>query len=221
MICRKQKGHLQKHIIKTVSDNQEQIIQWIMDLYCPDGFDVDPTYSKGVFYKKIKQPKFKFDIEPKHPDIVQLDVSDLNLEHVGGTLVKSIMFDPPFVGGHVKAGKDGIIKKRFGCYKKIYDLWNMYRNALQAFYSILDDKGILVFKCQDSVEDHKQFLSHVEIINDAIQMGFYPKDIFILTAKNRIIGKTHRNQQHARKYHSYFIVFEKSECKVGYTIKEL
>jgi hypothetical protein len=53
----------------------------------------------------------------------------------------------------------------------------------------------------------------------ALQVGFYPKDLFILMAKNRINsfnGEKWKNQYHARKHHSYFWVFQKSKCKVNY-----
>ena len=47
-----QRPKLQKpEIIKSISYSQEEILKWIIRLYCPDGFDLDPTYSKGVFYK--------------------------------------------------------------------------------------------------------------------------------------------------------------------------
>lgn len=66
-------------------------------------------------------------------------------------------------------------------------------------------------KCQDTVDSCKQYFSHVEIINHASKVGFYPKDLFILLAKARIIGENHEKQQHARKFHSYFIVFLKTK----------
>ncbi len=46
-------------------------------------------------------------------------------------------------------------------------------------------------------------------MNEASKLGFINKDLFILLAKNRIIGHNHGNQKHARKFHSYFIVFKK------------
>jgi hypothetical protein len=49
---------------------------------------------------------------------------------------------------------------------------------------------------------------------EAIKYGFYPKDLFILLAKNRL--NDGRVQQHARKYHSYFWVFKKQNCKIDY-----
>jgi hypothetical protein len=71
---------------------------------------------------------------------------------------------------------------------------------------ILCEKGILVFKCQDTISGGKQYLSHVEIINMAVRLGFYPKDLFILLSKNRLMSPNQRNQKHCRKFHSYFVV---------------
>ena len=79
------------------------------------------------------------------------------------------------------------------------------------FWRILKDKGILIFKCQDKISSGKQYLSHYFIINEAIKIGFYPKDLFILLAKNRIIADWQKkNQKNARKFHSYFLVLEKN-----------
>jgi hypothetical protein len=61
------------------------------------------------------------------------------------------------------------------------------------------------------VSSGKQYLSHVEIINMAREIGFYAKDLFILEAKNRLIDPRIKKQQHARKFHSYFLVFEKKK----------
>ena len=209
----------QENIIKSISYSQDEILNDIITLYVSgETFDLDPTYSKGVFYRNILAPKWKFDLYPINEYILQSDAKDITRDKVNNEPISSIMFDPPFLGGSKKKGKDGIIKKRFGYYKNIPALWAWYKECLQTFYTLLEDDGVLVFKCQDSIECSKQFLSHIEIINMALQIGFYPKDLFILLAKNRIIGKTHRKQQHCRKYHSYFIVFKKQDCKVPYSI---
>ncbi len=75
--------------------------------------------------------------------------------------------------------------------------------------------GIVIFKCQDVVSGGKQYFSHCWIMDEAIRFGFYPKDLFILIAKVRL--NDGREQQHGRKYHSYFWVFEKKVCKVDYS----
>lgn len=60
-------------------------------------------------------------------------------------------------------------------------------------------------------------MSHVFIINEAEKLGYYCKDMFILLAKNRIVADWQlKNQKNARKFHSYFLVFEKSNKKIKY-----
>ena len=204
-----------KDLIKSISYDQDEIIKWIMTLYCPDGFELDPTYSTGNFYDKIPQPKYRFDINPQASGVKQADCTNLPLDN---NSIKSIMFDPPFIAGN---SRTGIISMRFGSYKNIQtELWDMYHKAIKEFYRILKESGILVVKCQDVIDSSKQYFSHVEIINYAINLGFYPKDLFILLAENRIIGSTHHNQQHARKFHSYFMVFIKQKIPVKYTVSD-
>ena len=211
------KTEKKKEIIKTISYSQEEIIRNIMELYKIECFDLDPTYSKGNFYKKIPEPKLKFDLDPQSKGVEKSDCISLPLEE---NSIKSIMFDPPFIASIPKGKPTGIINQRFGYYRNIQtELWNMYHKALEEFYRILKDDGILVFKCQDTIDSCKQYLSHIEIINYASLLGFYPKDLFVLLAKNRIIGKHHHNQQHARKFHSYFLVFIKQKSPVKYNLK--
>lgn len=193
-------------MIKTINDNQTNLIKDIISLYCPNGIELDPTYSKGVFYKKIEQPKIKSDLYPKSSDVIQSDASNLWLENES---IGSIMFDPPFVVGHTKQNPTGIIGERFHGFRYINDLWSWYDNCLTEFHRVLKKKGVLIFKCQDTVSSGKQWFSHVHIINKAEELGFYTKDLFILTAKSRIIGHNHHVQKHARKFHSYFLVFVK------------
>lgn len=200
-------------IISTISYNQDEILKNIIKLYCPNGFDCDPTYSKGNFYKRIPGPEYKFDLKPIIEGVTQADCCNLPL---GDNSLQSLVFDPPFIGGSIGTGKMGIIKERFGIYKNIPTLWDMYRNALREFHRVLKPNGVLVFKCQDSVESGKQFLSQFRIIKDALSMGFYPKDVFILMAKSRLVSPSQRVQQHARKFHSYFLVFINTLCPVNY-----
>ncbi|MCP4648723.1 MAG: hypothetical protein GY853_01405 [PVC group bacterium] len=200
-------------MITTISYNQEEIIKNIIQLYCPQGIELDPTYSKGVFYKNIEKPFHRFDLHPQIEGVREADCRELPL---GGESVSSIMFDPPFVGASQKDGKPGVIKTRFGYYKNIPILWDMYIDALKEFHRILKENGILIFKCQDTIESSKQYFSEFKIIKEALALGFYPKDKFILLAKSRLMSPNMKVQQHARKFHSYFLVFIKKDCKVAY-----
>ena len=198
-----------KTIIKTTNDNQIDLIGDIITLYCPEGIDLDPTYSKGIFYKcgKVKQPKIKSDLYPKTEDIIEADAADLKWLEDGS--IKNIMFDPPFLAGYTKKKPTGHMGKRFHGFRYVPDLWEWYDKSLEEFYRVLEKDGVLIFKCQDTVSSGKQWLSHVHIINKAESLGFYTKDLFVLTAKRRMIGHNHNNQKHARKFHSYFLVFIK------------
>ena len=92
----------------------------------------------------------------------------------------------------------------------ILDILHLHsrNNSLKEFYRILKFGGIVIFKCQDVCSGRKQFFSHGIVMNMAVQLGFYPLDMFVLLAKSRLIRM--QNQNHARKYHCYFWVFQKS-----------
>ncbi len=209
----------QEGIIKSISYSQDEILSWIMQLYCPDGFEWDCTYSKGNFYKSgvIPEPKYKTDLHPQLPYVERIDVTDTGFDET----FNSIIFDPPFLaskGPSHNVCKQGsnIIPQRFGVLPTMDLLWLFYNKALCSLYYHLNDNGVLCVKSQDTISSAKQYLSHCFIINKAIEVGFYPKDLFVLLAKNRVISSKHKNQQHARKFHSYFMVFIKQKCKVPY-----
>lgn len=209
-----------KDVIKSVSDNQTEIINNIFKLYIPDRvIDLDPTYSKGNFYKKtnIDSPKLKFDLYPQTEDTVECSADNLPLEDCS---VNTIMYDPPFVVGTPNSSKNtvgsNIITNRFGSFKNIEDLWRFYDSSLKEFSRIIKPGGVLIVKCQDTISSSKQYLSHIEMINYGIRHGFYCKDLFIQTTKNRILSGKHKTQVHARKYHCYWVVFTKEKNKVNY-----
>lgn len=206
-------------MIKSISFSQEEIIKNIIKLYVQSGkIDLDSTYSIGNFYKNtgITEPKYKFDINPTAQDVQYGDSRNLPLPDES---VFSEMFDPPFLattGKSLKEDHGNIINRRFGVYENERQLHQMYVDSMKEAYRILKYNGILIFKCQDKVSSGKQYLSHVFIINEAIKIGFYPKDIFVLMAKNRIVANWQKNQKHARKYHCYFLVFEKTNRRIEY-----
>lgn len=208
-------------MITSINYSQIDIIQNIIQLYIPQGkIDADVTYSKGVFYKNgnIQKPQYKFDINPQTVDTIQADCRNLPLPD---NSINSLMFDPPFLATSGKSlstqENNNLMLRRFGCYSNEKELHKFYQDALNEFNRVLINNGILIVKCQDKISSGKQYLSHVFIINQAIEQGFYPEDIFILLAKSRIVADWQiKNQKHARKFHSYFIVFRKSNFKIKY-----
>jgi tRNA G10 N-methylase Trm11 len=212
---------MQENFVKSISYDQSEIIKWILQLHVPEHIiDCDPTYSKGNFYKNtgITPPIYKFDINPQTNDTVYADARTLPLDNES---VNCLMFDPPFLattGKSITENNDNnYINKRFGVFPDEQSLHQFYVDSMKEFYRVLKDNGILIFKCQDKISSSKQYLSHVFIINEAIKLGYYPKDLFILLAKNRLVADWQaKNQKNARKYHSYFIVFQKCSKNIEY-----
>lgn len=212
---------IQNELIKSISYDQSEIIRWILQLHVPSGrIDCDPTYSIGNFYKNtgIDEPEYKFDINPQVEGVEFGDSRHLPLDDKS---INCLMFDPPFLATTGKSLKqdDGhnIINKRFGVYPSEQELHQFYIDSLKEAYRILKDKGILIFKCQDKISSGKQYMSHCFIYNEAVKIGFYPKDMFVLLSKNRLVADWQlKNQKNARKFHSYFWVFEKTNKRILY-----
>jgi hypothetical protein len=205
--------------VKSVYNSNFDTIKNIMFLYNIEQFDLDCTYSKGAFWKDLPSPKFKSDLYPVNEDVVQ--ASSENLPFGDGSM-KNIMYDPPFViaGKTYRDNKDGssIMAKRFEGYNTYNDLTVNYYNTLKELYRICEKGGHVVMKCQDTVSGGKNHFSHCLIMNMAMEIGFYPRDLFILNSNVRInsFGTKWTKQEHARKYHSYFWVFEKVKPRVKY-----
>ena len=208
-------------MIKSISYDQSEIIKWILQLHVPTGkIDCDPTYSIGNFYKNtgVEKPLYKFDINPQVDEVEYGDSRELPLED---SSINCMMFDPPFLattGKSLSENNDSnIINKRFGVYPSEQELHQFYIDSLKEAYRVLSNKGILIFKCQDKISSGKQYMSHCFIHDEAVKLGFYPKDMFILLAKNRIVADWQlKNQKNARKFHSYFWVFEKNNKRILY-----
>jgi SAM-dependent methyltransferase len=206
-------------MIKSISYDEQEIIQWILDLHCKTDIELDATFSKGNFYKgNFKEPIYKFDLNPQVEGVEKANAENLPFEKCS---LDTIMFDPPFLATKGKSLKEdnssNKINKRFGVYPTEKELHRFYLNALKEFYRILKDRGILIFKCQDKVSSGTQYMSHVFIMSEAEKIGFYCKDLFILLAKNRLVADWQlKNQKNARKFHCYFLVLEKCNKKVVY-----
>ena len=219
--------------ISSVASNQHKIIFDICQLYNNGNtsFDLDLIYSEGKFYGEhtyikpdgtketlyIEQPKHKCDVAPISEDILKIEPWG-NLPFENDTM-QSIMFDPPFIisprtAPSVFTGDktNNRIFRRFSGYYPVNELLDSYFHWMKECYRVLKDDGILIFKNQPTVTGGKQLNTHHWVWLCSEILGFDVVDEFILMAKQRIIGKI-QNQQHARKYHSYFYVIRKSTKK--------
>ena len=197
-------------VIRSISDSQSEILNSIITLYCPDGFDADISYGNGVFYKSVPIPTEKFDIDPQIEGVTRADSQSLPLKDAS---IGSIVFDPPFLT-YVRAGREGngkmVMSGRYSGYWRYDELEAHYRGTLKECSRVLKKDGIMVFKCQDIIHNHKMHCTHANIIKWASDIGLKLKDLFILAANHRMPSPNRKGtQKHARIFHSYFLVLVK------------
>lgn len=190
-------------MIPSISYDQYEILRWIRQLHMGGAqFELDPTFGKGNFYLPNDTPRFIGDLHPQSKKIEKMDST--NLVQFQDNQLSSIIFDPPFLS---RTGAGSIIKDRFGEYPSMPELLQMYSYSLQEFTRVLIPGGILVFKCQNTVMGGKQWWSVDFVCRQARRNNFRKIDEFILLAKHRMERTGNYTQRHARKFHSYFLVF--------------
>lgn len=203
-------------------DNSE-IFPRVLRLHVPPGARVaDVTYGKGVFWKNIPSGEY------------QLLASDLktgvdcrNLPYGNGE-VDCVVLDPPYMEGLYREDDSFAANGTHSAFRNHYSngnrpaaLGNKWHDAVLELYvraaiearRVLKSKGTLIVKCQDEVSAGIQRMTHVEIILNLIRMGYYPKDIFVVVRRNRPGVTRVIKQLHARKNHSYFLVFQLGATK--------
>ena len=220
-----------KGVIKNINTDQHRILADIMHLYNNDeGFELDPTYSKGNYYGNFKwvnedgekeiytipQPKYKMDVYPLAEDVQKLEImGDFPLEDES---VKSVNIDLPFVisvGPSMGNGNknSNITSNRFSAFYPVSNLVETYYHFLKEAYRVLKEDGILVWKCQRTITGGKTLNSPEMSWLFAESLGFDCVDAFYLEGKTRLISGKVKHQEHSRSYVSIFYVFKKSHRK--------
>jgi len=193
----------EENMIGTVYNNEQDLLQAILDIHCPQGIEVDPMYFKGNFYKAITPPRYKYDIQPIILGVEQADAKDLPL---GSRSVGSIILDPPFMFGiHGKTEKY-YSSATHGIFPNFGALAELYQGILKEAWRVLINKGICIIKCQDYT-DSKTTMTHCFVWQWAVETGLYPKDLAILHLPKGKVYNSNLTQRHLRKTHSYFWVF--------------
>lgn len=198
----------------------DEVFPFVLSLYVELGSIVaDVTYGKGVFWRNV--PKDAYEVRATDlsdgVDCRRLPYTDASID--------CVVFDPPYMhtpGGtaHVNhQNYEGYYKNnQAGSEKKYHEaVLDLYFSAAREAWRVLRDGGVYVVKCQDEVCANQQRLTHVEIINELNEYGFVTEDLFVVVRNgkpgvSRILG-----QSHARKNHSYFIVFIKPKGRKRWT----
>ena len=196
-----------------------KVFEQLMGLHVPHGSIVaDVTHGKGCFWNTMPEGRYNV----KATDIK--DGVDCRKLPYGNGEIDCLVLDPPYIEGFYRRHADHLagtgshanMRNYYGNHEAtgITAKWHgavreMYLESAKEAYRVLRPRGVFVVKCQAAVSANKQWLTHVEIINDCAELGYYAKDLFVVVRTNRPICSKIHKQAHARKNHSYFLVFEK------------
>lgn len=223
-------------IYSAYQDNNDGVFPKVLEIYVPEGSKIaDVTYGKGVFWRKVDTEKYDFypsDLKTeKLPDFVKGGIDSRKLPYDDESF-DAIVYDPPYMhtpGGTAHNGHQNFEEyyrnNTLGNKEVLEEIWEetdgnppkyheavldrYYRSGKEA-YRVLRKKGIFIVKCQDQVCANKQRLTHVEITNKFAEYGFIPEDLFVVMRNNKPgVSRLKGKQKHARKNHSYFMVYRK------------
>ena len=195
----------------------DEVFPQILSLYVELGSRVaDVTFGKGVFWRSVPDCAYDLlatDIQDG-VDCRELPYSDDSID--------CVVFDPPYM--HTPGGTAHVNHQNYESYyknnrafssgKKYHEaVLDLYFTAALEAWRVLREGGVYIVKCQDEVCANRQRLTHVEIINEFEDYGFVTEDLFVVVRRGRPGVSRMKNQVHARKNHSYFIVFIKPQGK--------
>lgn len=207
----------------------------ILRLHVPKGSVIaDVTFGTGAFWRDVDLKANRYELHAS--DLARGKQSskagikadggvDCRALRYDGDSFDCVVLDPPYLEGFYRRrnsqkGASG----QLGSFREYYSSgrersrgklkWHdavleMYLLAGAEGLRVLKTGGVLVVKCQDEVSGGLQRLTHVEVISGYEQMGFYVRDLFVLVRQNNPGVSRLKTQRHARKNHSYFLVFEK------------
>lgn len=203
--------------------NNAEVFPHVLALHVPQGAKIaDVTYGKGVFWKNVDRSKYEI-----HTSDIQTGIDCTALPYKDGTF-DVVVLDPPYMEGLFRkskthlagAGTHSAFRESYSNGQatngeaKYHDaVLSLYFKASEEAKRVLKNGGTFIVKCQDEVSANLQRLTHVELINRIVSIGFYCKDLFVVVRTNKAGVSRMVKQVHARKNHSYFLVFVKGDIK--------
>jgi hypothetical protein len=193
----------------------------VMALHVAEGSTVaDVTWGKGAFWRQVPDGRYRV-----LPTDLQTGVDCRALPYADGE-IDCVVLDPPYMEGLFRrdpghlagSGSHAAFRASYSDGTATDDpaapryheaVLQLYLGAGREAHRVLRPYGVLVVKCQDEVSANRQRLTHVELINAYAADGFYCKDLFVVVRPNRPGITRLLRQEHARKNHSYFLVFVK------------
>jgi tRNA G10 N-methylase Trm11 len=182
----------------------DEVFKDILTLHVPEkSIIADVTYGKGCFWKKVNATKYtvyKSDI------LTGTDFRSLPYQKES---LDCVVLDPPYMHSATKFSTGTYYNNQSLTNKKWHNsVLELYCQGAIESSRVLKNKGTLIIKCQDEVCAGKNRFTHIEL-NNLLNKEYLLIDLFVVVAKNKPCVSNIKRQIHARKNHSYFLVFKK------------
>ena len=201
-------------VVSAYVDTNADVFPHILNLYVPGGQTVaDVTFGLGVFWRNVPPGRYNL----LSTDIADgTDCRDLPYDDAS---IDCVVLDPPYM--HSPGGTAHTSQLAFEEHyrnngtgnntgKKYHEaVLDLYLDAGREAFRVLRERGVLIVKCQDEVCSNRQRFTHIEIVQAYEKLGFVAEDLFVVLRRNRPGVSSAVRQVHARKNHSYFLVFWK------------
>ncbi len=225
-----------KLVFSAYQGTNSSIFPLILQMYVPEGATIaDVTYGRGVFWSGVDKSRYRVlasDLRDSDlPEGCTGGIDARKLPYADNSIV-ALVFDPPYM--HTPGGTAHNGHQNFEQYyannssqseeelvsngneppenlpkyhEAVLDLY--YRAGREAF-RVIRENGVYIVKCQDEVCSNQQRLTHMEITLRLQEYGFVVEDLFVVMRQNLPgVSRLKTRQFHARKNHSYFMVYRK------------
>lgn len=205
-------------VFSAYQGTNDLVFPQVLSLYvAPASTVADITFGKGVFWKQVPREQYR---------LLATDVmsgTDCRKLPYGEGTIDCVVFDPPYM--HTPGGTAHVNHQNYEGYyrnngtgngtdRKYHEaVLDLYFQAGEEARRVLRNEGIFIVKCADEVCANQQRLTHVELINEFAIKGFIIEDLFVVVRTHRPGVSRILQQAHARKNHSYFLVFRKSKTR--------
>lgn len=215
-------------ILSAYRADSSELFPRILDLHVEDSVRIaDVTHGTGIFWRDIDLKSrdielITSDITPKSDELSA--IGDCRTLPIQDNSLDCMILDPPYAEGFYRRNKDQMAGH--GSHQSFRDTYSgareyegagKYHSAVLHTYfeggkeakRVLRENGTLIIKIMDEVSANTQELAHIQVTNYyERELDFYCKDLFIQVRKGKPTVVNMHQQVHARKNHSYFLVYD-------------
>ncbi len=199
-------------VYSAMTGSNADLFPQVLALHVPERARViDVTYGKGVFWQHVPPGTYRLtrcDIQ-SGTDLRSLPFDDDSFD--------ALVLDPPYVS------KSESVSPLYLDHEERYQnvargssghqaILDLYVEGANEARRVLTEKGVLILKVQAEVSNGLQLPTHYELYALLKERGWHLDDEFVLVQNGKLPNSSRTKRQfHARKNHSLFLVFRKSE----------